>query len=69
MLKNRIARLGAELIKEVAEKTNNTAGDGTTTGVVLAQAIVRGGMEEMKRAIIVKAGKDFSDIKVFRGIQ
>ena len=37
--------MGAQLVKEVATKTNDVAGDGTTTACVLAQAIVREGMK------------------------
>jgi len=44
-LENKFENMGAEIIKEVASKTNDIAGDGTTTAVVLAQAIVEGGME------------------------
>src|SRR3989344_7242229 len=39
-LKDRAENLGAEIIKEVAEKTNDIAGDGTTTAVVLARALI-----------------------------
>ena len=35
--------IGAELVKEVAKKTDDVAGDGTTTATVLAQALVQGG--------------------------
>lgn len=44
-LADRIENMGAELIKEVATKTNDVAGDGTTTSVVLAQAIVDAGLK------------------------
>jgi chaperonin GroEL len=40
-------RLGAELVKEVAKKTDETAGDGTTTATVLAQALVREGLRNV----------------------
>ncbi|MBP9759859.1 MAG: chaperonin GroEL [Candidatus Pacebacteria bacterium] len=43
-LKDKFENMGAEIVKEVATKTNDTAGDGTTTAVVLAQAIVTEGM-------------------------
>jgi len=46
-LKDKIENLGAEIIKEVAEKTNDAAGDGTTTAVVLAQAIVSEGLKNV----------------------
>ena len=44
-LSDKIENMGAEIIKEVASKTNDEAGDGTTTAVVLAQAIVTEGMK------------------------
>jgi chaperonin GroEL len=43
-LSNKVENMGAEMIKEVASKTNDLAGDGTTTAVVLAQAMVKEGM-------------------------
>ena len=39
--------MGAQLIKEVAAKTNDVAGDGTTTATVLAQAMVQEGMTKL----------------------
>ncbi len=53
--------MGAQLIKEVATKTNDAAGDGTTTATLLAQALVREGMKN------VEAGANPMDIK--RGMQ
>jgi chaperonin GroEL len=44
-LSDKTANLGAELIKEVADKTNDVAGDGTTTAVILAQAIIHEGLK------------------------
>src|SRR3989344_5894733 len=44
-LKDKIENLGAELVKEVANKTNDVAGDGTTTATVLAQAIISAGLK------------------------
>ncbi|HCO01930.1 MAG TPA: molecular chaperone GroEL, partial [Actinobacteria bacterium] len=40
-------RIGAELVKEVAKKTNDVAGDGTTTATVLAQAMVKEGLRNV----------------------
>ena len=40
-------KLGAELVKEVAKKTDDVAGDGTTTATVLAQALVREGLRNV----------------------
>jgi chaperonin GroEL len=52
--------MGAQMVREVASKTNDEAGDGTTTATVLAQAIVREGMKS------VAAGMNPMDLK--RGI-
>ena len=46
-LKDRYENMGAQMVKEVAVKTNDTAGDGTTTATVLAQAIFRGGVKNV----------------------
>jgi len=59
-LSNRFENLGAQMVKEVASKTADVAGDGTTTATVLAQAIYTAGMK------IVTAGANPMDIK--RGI-
>lgn len=44
-LEDKVENMGAEIIKEVATKTNDVAGDGTTTAVVLAQAIIKEGLK------------------------
>src|SRR5436189_3997715 len=59
-LENKFENMGAQMVKEVASKTNDDAGDGTTTATVLAQAIYREG------AKIVAAGHNPMEIK--RGI-
>ncbi|HJR00346.1 MAG TPA: chaperonin GroEL [Methylomirabilota bacterium] len=46
-LKNHYENMGAQMIKEVAAKTSDVAGDGTTTATVLAQAIFRGGLKNV----------------------
>jgi len=46
-LEDKVENLGAEIVKEVAEKTNDAAGDGTTTAVVLAQAIIAEGLRNV----------------------
>ncbi|MDI6883457.1 MAG: chaperonin GroEL [Patescibacteria group bacterium] len=46
-LEDKIENLGAEIIKEIASKTNDVAGDGTTTAVVLAQALVAEGLKNV----------------------
>ncbi|MDI6907837.1 MAG: TCP-1/cpn60 chaperonin family protein, partial [Thermoanaerobacterales bacterium] len=58
-LPNPLENMGAQLVKEVATKTNDIAGDGTTTAVVLAQAIVRAGLKNVAAGanpIILKRG-------------
>ncbi|MEK9714639.1 MAG: TCP-1/cpn60 chaperonin family protein, partial [Methylophilaceae bacterium] len=44
-LNDKFENMGAQMVKEVASKTSDNAGDGTTTATVLAQAIVREGMK------------------------
>lgn len=46
-LEDRFENMGAQLVKEVAIKTNDVAGDGTTTATVLAQAIIREGLKNV----------------------
>ncbi|MDM7324124.1 MAG: chaperonin GroEL [Thermus sp.] len=46
-LENHLENIGAQLLKEVASKTNDVAGDGTTTATVLAQAVVREGLKNV----------------------
>ncbi len=46
-LEDKIENLGAEIVKEVAEKTNEAAGDGTTTAVILAQSIILEGLKNV----------------------
>ena len=51
--------MGAQLVKEVATKTNDIAGDGTTTATVLAQALIREGMKNVAAGanpMVVKKG-------------
>ena len=59
-LKDKLQNMGAQMVKEVASKTSDNAGDGTTTATVLAQAIAREGMK------YVAAGMNPMDLK--RGI-
>src|SRR5689334_17053479 len=60
-LADKFENMGAQMVKEVASKTNDLAGDGTTTATVLAQAIVREG------AKAVAAGMNPMDLK--RGVE
>jgi chaperonin GroEL len=50
-LEDKFENIGAELIKEVADKTNEAAGDGTTTSVVIAQSLVREGLKFVETGI------------------
>src|SRR5213076_1782415 len=59
-LEDKFENMGAQMVREVAQKTNDQAGDGTTTATVLAQAIVREGAKS------VAAGMNPMDLK--RGI-
>jgi chaperonin GroEL len=59
-LENKFENMGAQMVKEVASKTSDVAGDGTTTATVLAQAIFREGLK------LVAAGHNPMDLK--RGI-
>src|SRR5579859_3568386 len=59
-LKDKLQNMGAQMVKEVASKTSDNAGDGTTTATVLAQSIVREGMK------YVAAGHNPMELK--RGI-
>ena len=60
-LEDKFENMGAQMVREVAQKTNDVAGDGTTTATVLAQAIVREGLKS------VAAGMNPMDLK--RGIE
>ncbi|MGE3251125.1 MAG: chaperonin GroEL [Hyphomonadaceae bacterium] len=60
-LEDKFMNMGAQLIREVASKTNDEAGDGTTTATVLAQSIVREGMKA------VQAGRNPMDLR--RGVE
>ena len=59
-LENELENMGAQMVKEVASKTNDLAGDGTTTATILAQAIVKEGLKN------VTAGANPMDLK--RGV-
>ena len=71
-LKDKFENMGAQMVREVASKTNDIAGDGTTTATVLAQAIVREGMKsvaagmnpmDLKRGIDIAVAKVVEDVK------
>src|SRR5580693_2856859 len=62
-LKDQFQNMGAQLVKEAAIKTNDVVGDGTTTATVLAQAIVREGMQAIgdgANPVLVKRGIDLA---------
>jgi len=68
-LENRFEHMGAEIIKEVATKTNDIAGDGTTTSVIIAQALINEGFKHTTigansmgiKSAIEQAGKEAID--------
>jgi chaperonin GroEL len=62
-LKNQFENMGAQLVKEAAIKTNDVVGDGTTTATVIAQAIVREGMQQISKGgnpVLIKRGIDLA---------
>ncbi|WP_088201778.1 chaperonin GroEL, partial [Sphingobium sp. Z007] len=71
-LKDKFENMGAQMVREVASKTNDIAGDGTTTATVLAQAIVREGMKSVAAGMNpmdLKRGIDLAVIKVVEDIK
>jgi len=71
-LRNRLDSMGAELLKEVASKTNDLAGDGTTTATVLAYALLRDGhklINSGRSSIDLKKGMDLAWKQVLKFLQ
>uniref|UniRef100_A0A7C4GDC4 Chaperonin GroEL n=1 Tax=Fervidobacterium thailandense TaxID=1008305 RepID=A0A7C4GDC4_9BACT len=71
-LEDKFANLGAQLVKEVASKTNDVAGDGTTTATVLAQAMIKEGLKMVAAGanpILIKRGIDKATAKVVEEIK
>ena len=71
-LKDKFENMGAQMVREVASKTNDIAGDGTTTATVLAQAIVREGMKSVAAGMNpmdLKRGIDLATTKVVADLQ
>jgi len=71
-LKDKFENLGAQLLREVASKANDKAGDGTTTATVLAQAIVREGLRSVAAGINpmdLKRGIDLAVLKVVENLK
>ena len=71
-LEGKFENMGAQMVREVASRTNDTAGDGTTTATILAHAIVQEGLKsvaagmnpmDLKRGIDLATGKVVSEIK------
>src|SRR5579863_535375 len=71
-LSDKFENMGAQMVREVATKTNDLAGDGTTTAIVLAQAIVREGVKsvaagmnpmDLKRGVDLAVGAVVDDVK------
>ncbi|QJF52239.1 chaperonin GroEL [Roseobacter ponti] len=71
-LEDKFENMGAQMVKEVASRTNDEAGDGTTTATVLAQAIVKEGMKSVAAGMNpmdLKRGIDLATIKVVEAIK
>ncbi|WP_170374649.1 MULTISPECIES: chaperonin GroEL [Ruegeria] len=71
-LEDKFENMGAQMVKEVASRTNDEAGDGTTTATVLAQAIVREGLKQVAAGLNpmdLKRGIDLATAKVVAGIK
>ena len=71
-LEDKFENMGAQMVKEVAQRTNDEAGDGTTTATVLAQAIVQEGMKSVAAGMNpmdLKRGIDLATAKVVEAIK
>jgi chaperonin GroEL len=71
-LKDKFENMGAEIIKEVASKTNDLAGDGTTTATVLMQALVHEGLKQTTmgiNAMAVRKGMELAAIDVVEALK
>ena len=71
-LEDKFENMGAQMVKEVASRTNDEAGDGTTTATVLAQAIVREGLKSVAAGMNpmdLKRGIDVATAKVVESIK
>jgi chaperonin GroEL len=69
---DKFENMGAQMVKEVAQRTNDEAGDGTTTATVLAQAIIREGMKSVAAGMNpmdLKRGIDLATLKVVEAIR
>ena len=71
-LKDKFENMGAEIIKEVANKTNELAGDGTTTATVLTQALVTEGLKQTTmglNSMAVRTGMEHASRDVVEALQ
>ena len=71
-LEDKFENMGAQMVKEVASRTNDEAGDGTTTAIVLAQSIVKEGLKQVAAGLNpmdLKRGIDLATAKVVEGIK
>jgi chaperonin GroEL len=71
-LENPLENMGAQMVREVASKTSDVAGDGTTTATVLAQAIVREGLKNVAAGanpMDLKRGIDLAVAKIVEGLK
>jgi chaperonin GroEL len=71
-LEDKFENMGAQMVKEVASRTNDEAGDGTTTATVLAQAIIKEGLKQVAAGLNpmdLKRGIDLATLKVVESIK
>lgn len=71
-LRNRLQSMGAELLKEIASKTNELAGDGTTTATVLGHALLKEGIKMVatgRSSINLKRGMDYATERVIESLK
>ena len=60
-LADKFENMGAQMVREVASRTNDEAGDGTTTATVLAQAIIKEGLKSVAAGLVIGARGHFAD--------
>ena len=71
-LEDKMENIGAQMVKEVASKTSDIVGDGTTTGTVIAQAIITEGIKNVTAGadpMEIKRGIDLATIEVVKGLK
>lgn len=71
-LRDKLENIGAEIVKEVATKTNDVAGDGTTTATILAQSIISEGLKNVTSGanpIFIKRGIEKAVVLVIEGLK